>query len=74
MSRVVVRSVYTKDNPMPFEKALEHAAPAERRSTLEIHKDDGTVCMLPYCNKEHDEYTIIYKRVAVLKEVSVKSH
>ena len=53
------------------EEIIDRFAPREKIQIIEIHKDDGTVCMLPYCQREHDVYEITYTRTSVKKELNL---
>lgn len=69
---LVAIPVYTPSHPAPFERELERFAPKETSTRLSIHPGDGTACVLPYCQKVHDEYVIRYKRVSVMKVLEEK--
>lgn len=62
-----IKPLFTKEKPMPFNEALEFMASKTESRKIDIHKDDGTPCTLPYCTKKHDTYSVTYQRISVVK-------
>ena len=52
------------------EEIIDRFAPREKTQIVLIHKDDGTVCTFPYCQKAHDTYEVTYTRTSVKKALT----